>query len=113
MRSEGEAREAILREIFRTRPDLRRAEVEFTENGSTMVSRGRREGLAVLRLHRIFRDAPEDLLSDVVRFFFRRVRRTTAREISVRMKDYIELHRSILLRPFSPRSCLPPRGSAF
>jgi hypothetical protein len=113
MRSEFKARSFIEREIALACPHLEEATVSFQENSSTMVSRTGLDSRAVLRLHRIFLDAPEDLLKDIVRCFFSRLDRRRARSVRARLKDYVEIHRGEILRPLSPARLLPPAGRVF
>jgi hypothetical protein len=113
MRSEAEARTLILRQIGRCRPDLERVEVAFHGNSSTMVSRTVRADRAALRLHRIFSEAPEDLLWAIVRCFFARLHGATTRAYRARLKDYVALRRQEILRPVPPTRTLPPAGRVF
>jgi len=113
MRSELELQELLQREIGLARPDLEAVQIHFTENISTMASRTWKDKQSVLRLHRIFRNAPEDLLEDLVRLFFRRIRRRSASAIRARLKDYVQVHHQSVLRPFSASHIISPDGLAF
>jgi hypothetical protein len=113
MRSEQETRELIRREILRSNLDLPEVRIRFTENSSTMASLSGRGRRSVLRLHRIFCGASDELLGEVVRFFFTRVGRQNALRIRARMKDYIERHQKEILEPLAGKRFLPPEGRVF
>ncbi len=113
MQSELVVKRLLQDAILRIRPDLQNVDITFTENSSTMVSRTQRGPQSVLRLHRIFRDAPEELLLEIIRLFFLRIRRRKATAIRARLNDFVQLKQQEILKPVSSRKILTTTGAVF
>jgi len=113
MRNESQVQTAIEGLIRRFRPGIPRIRVRFTENGTTMVSKSEAGQEASLRLHRIFLEAPADLLAETVRAFFAPSDRRSYRQARARIKDYVAHKRGDILRPVPRKRVLPPRGRFF
>ncbi len=113
MRTEIHVQTAIEGLIRKYRPEIPCVRVRFTENCTTMVSKTEAGHEASLRLHRIFLNAPVDLLDETVRAFFAPRDRRSYREARARIKDYVAQKRGDILRPVDTARVLPPHGRFF
>lgn len=107
--------ELLLRHwIEHHRPGLgTKVRIVFTRNASTMISRSERAGRITLRLHCLFQRAPEDILADVVRYFFSRKATVDTRKVRTRLIDFVAEHRESTLLPYPARRKMPPRGECY
>ncbi len=104
---------ALLQDALEQFCPRRRVRIVYTDNSCTMSSVGRNNGSATFRLHRMFRDAPGDVIEALVRLHFVPNHRTTRRRLSEVARRYISSHVShIRSRPrrLFRRRRLEPRG---
>ncbi len=102
--------------IWRHHPELLfrgGLDIVFTTNSSTLISLSQRGPNSVLRLHRLFCNAPESILEAIVLDFFTRRCGRDSHDLRGRIMDFVHRNRRLTLEMTTLPKIRPPCGEVY